>query len=219
MTKNESYVVFVDLDKTLLSINSGPELVWTSYKKGHMSTWDLLKAAMLSLSYLLRLKDTLKSAKSMAKWLTGIPETSIIELSKQLVEEKLIQMFRPSMIHEIERHKNKGANVVILSAALPYICEPIAHYLGINDVICSAMETAGGMFTGKPLGHICLGPEKEIRARQYCLDKSYDLQKAYSYGDSYADRFILQSTGNPICVEPDKRLRKLAEIKNWQIME
>ncbi|RLD60389.1 MAG: hypothetical protein DRI95_15615 [Bacteroidetes bacterium] len=217
--KKGSYVVFFDLDRTLLSINSGPVLVWTAYKKGLMSTQELLKAIILSLMYKLRLKNTVKAAESMAKWLKGIPETSIIELSKQLVEENLILKLRSSMIHEIEQHKNKGANVVILSAALPYICDPIADYLGIKDVICSGMETTDGMFTGKPLEHICLGPEKEIRASQYCFDKSYYLQEAYSYGDSYSDRFILKSTGNPICVSPDKRLRKLAKIMNWPIME
>lgn len=202
-----------------MSINSGSAMVWEAYKEGLMSTRDLVKAVMLSLMYKLRLKNPLKAAESMAKWLKGIPETSIIELSKKLVEEKLIQMIRPSMIQEIEQHKKKGANVVILSAALPYICMPIANYLGIDKVICSAIETSNGMFTGKPIGQICLGKEKEVRARQYCFDKSYDIREAYSYGDSYSDRFILQSTGNPISVTPDKKLRKLAEMMNWPIME
>ena len=219
MTKNETYVVFVDLDKTLLSINSGPALVLTAYKKGLMTTWGLVKAILLSLMYKLRLKNTEELAKSMAKWLKGIPETSLISLSKKLVDEKLILKLRSSILDEIEQHKKKGANLVILSAALPYICDPIAAYLGIKDVICSGMETVDGVFTGKPLGLICLGREKEIRARQYCFNNSYKIQEAYSYGDSYPDRFILQSTGNSISVSPDQRLRKLAKKRNWQIME
>jgi len=219
LTENDTYVVFFDLDKTLLTINSGSELVWAAYKKGLMSSFDLLKAVLLGILYKLRLKNPLKAAESMAKWLKGSSETAIIDLSKLLVEEKLIQMIRPKMIHEINRHKNNGAKLVILSAALPYICKPIAIHLGINDVICSAMETVNDVFTGKPAGQICLGKEKKYRARQYCIDKSFNLQKAYSYGDSYSDRFVLQSTGNPICVAPDRNLRKLSKQKNWPTIE
>jgi len=219
MAKNGSYIAFFDLDKTLLTINSSKPLILASYKNGLLNTRSLAKAIILSIIYKLRLKNPVKITGLMAKWLKGIPETSVEELSKKLVQQKLIYRLRPSIVQEIERHKKQGALTVILSAALPYVCNPIAHHLGMDDVICSTMEIVQGVFTGKPEGKICIDREKEIRIRQYCLDNSYSLQETYCYGDSYSDRFVLEAAGNPICVAPDQRLRKLSKIKKWSLME
>ena len=219
MAQNKTYIVFFDLDKTLLSVNSGKELILLAHKKGLMATCDLIRAIILAIIFKLKLRNPVIVTKLMAKWLKGISEKELSNLSGQLVEQSLIGKIRPSMIREIELHKKKGAYIVLLSAALPYICEPIAKHLAIDDVICSNMETAKGMFTGKPLGNICIGEEKEIRARQYCNKKSFQMQTAYAYGDSYTDLFILKSVGNPVCVAADKKLRKSSEKNAWKVID
>lgn len=219
MEQQEKYVVFFDLDKTLLSVNSSVPLVLSAYKKGLLRTSGLLHALMLSLIYKLRLGNAIKITHSMASWLKGIPESTVIELSEKIVKEKLTHKIRPSLVREIERHKAKGARLVILSASLPYTCELIAGYMKIDDVICSSMEVAEGIFTGKPLGNICIGQEKEIRMRAYCRNEWFKLNDAYCYGDSYSDRFIMEICGNPVCVYPDGRLRKLAKARNWRLIK
>ena len=219
MEQQEKYVVFFDLDKTLLTINSSVSLILTAYKKGLLKTSGLLKAVLLSIIYKLRLGNTIDITKSMASWLNGIPESTVIEMSEQLVRGKLIPKIRPSMIDEIEGHKAKGAQLVILSASLPYTCEPIAKHLHIDDVICSSMEVVDGVFTGNPKGNICIEQEKEIRMRDYCSNASFSLDDAYCYGDSYSDRYIMKICGNPVCVAPDSRLRKLARARNWKLIQ
>ena len=218
MKQNKTYVVFVDLDKTLLTINSGKELVLTAYKNKYMSKIDFAKAVIISLLFKFNLTTELKITMLMAKWLKGISETKFEELANFVVETKLIKNFRQSVISEIEFHKKQGGKIVILSAALTYICKPLANHLELDDVICSGMEATNAVFTGKPIGQICIGKEKEVRARQYCLDNSFELQEAYCYGDSYSDRFILSEVGNPVCVEPDKELMELAKKMNWKIV-
>ena len=219
MAQNKTYIVFFDLDKTLLSINSGKELILLAHKKGLMSTRDLIRAIILAIIFKLKLRNPIVVTRLMAKWLKGISEKELSKLSGQLVEQSLIGKIRPSMIQEIELHKKKGAHIVLLSAALPYICEPIAKHLALDNVICSSMETAEGMFTGKPLGNICIGEEKEIRARQYCDEKSFQMQNAYAYGDSYTDQFILKAVGNPVCVAADKKLRELSSKNAWKMID
>lgn len=219
MIKNGTYVVFIDLDKTLLTVNSGKILVLESHNRGILSTLNLVKAIVLSVVYKLRLKNSIKVTKLMVKWLKGVSETTVETISKELVQQKLANSIRNSLIHEIKYHKANGAHIVLLSAALPYICEPLAIFLGIDGVICSKMEVSQGVFTGKPLGEICMGKEKDVQIRKYCIANSYSLKDSYSYGDSYTDRFALQVSGNPICVSPDRRLRKLAKIKKWKILK
>ncbi len=218
MTQNREYIAIIDLDKTLLTVNSGKIFVLSAYKKGHLSIYNLVKAIILSIMYKLWPKSAIKITELMVKWLKGVPENTVEELAKQVVKQELVHTLRPSIIQEIEKHKKQNAHIVILSAALPYICKPIADFLKLDGIICSAMETVQGIFTGKPKGKICMGQEKETRIRQYCLNNSYNLQTAHCYGDSYSDRFVLEVSGNPICVAPDKKLKKLAETKNWLVM-
>lgn len=219
MGQKEKYVVFFDLDKTLLSVNSSVPLILAAYKKRLLKTSSLLHAIILSVIYKMRLGNTKKITESMASWLKGIPESTVIELSKQLVEKRLIHKIRPAVTEEINRHKAKGARLVILSASMPYTCKPIATHLKIDEVICSSMEVVEGIFTGRPQGNICIEQEKEIRLRAYCHDSAFNLKDAYCYGDSYSDRFIMKICGYPVCVYPDSRLRKLAETRNWLLLK
>ena len=219
MSDKSTYIVFVDLDKTLLITNSGKILVWASYKKKLLSNFYLAKAIFLSVIYKLRIINSERITGFMIRWLSGIPEALVEGLAKQVVKDQLIYLLRPSMVREIEQHRRQGAHIVLLSAALPYICYPLAKHLNLDGVICTAMELKNGIFTGKTEGEICMGKEKENRIFQYCLDGSYNRKDAYCYCDSYSDRFALASVGNPLCVAPDKRLRKLSVSRNWPVMK
>ncbi len=217
--KQEKYVVFFDLDKTLLAVNSSVPLILAAYKRKLLTTASLLHAVRLSLAYKLRLGNTVRITEAMVSWLKGIPEATVRELSEHIVQEKLIYEIRPAIIREIKDHKTRGARIVMLSASMSYTCEPIAQYLHFDDVICSAMEVVDGVFTGKPRGRICIGEEKEVRMRAYCEQTAFDLKEAWCYGDSYSDRFIMEICGNPVCVAPDKRLSRLAKTGSWRVIE
>lgn len=217
--EQKKYVVFFDLDKTLLRVNSSVPLILSAYKKGLIKTSGVLHALMLSLIYKLRLSNTIKITKSMTSWLEGISESTVIELSERIVNEKLVHKIRPFITDEIERHKAKDAWLVILSASMHYTCDPIAKYLKIDDVICSSMEVVDGVFTGKPQGNICIEQEKEIRMRAYCHESDFNLKEAFCYADSFSDRFIMEICGNPVCVYPDSRLRRLAKVKDWRLIK
>ena len=219
MAQKKPYVVFLDLDKTLLTINSGKILVWQSYKKNYLSTLSLIKALVLAASHKLGLLNSLEATELMSSWLKGVPEASLKEMAQVIVTEKLIYKLRPSIIKEIEHHRNKGAQLVILSAALPYICKPLANHLKLDDIICSNMEVKHGFFTGKPIGNICIEKEKEVQIRKYCLNNLYKMQEAYYYGDSYSDRFALAVVGFPVCVDADKQLLKLSISNKWPLMQ
>jgi len=218
MTSEEKYIVFFDLDKTLLTVNSGKVLAWAAYQEGLLSNRNLIRAIFLSIIYKLHLINSIKITVLMVEWLKGLSETAVQSFAKKVVEQKLIDLIRPSMIEEINKHKKQKARMIILSAALPYICQPLANHLNLNGVICSTMEIEQGLFTGRPRGKMCMEEEKTIRVRKYCKKNAFNLQDAYCYGDSYSDRFVLKIVGNPICVNPDKKLYKLAMIKNWILM-
>jgi HAD superfamily hydrolase (TIGR01490 family) len=216
--KPEKYIAFFDLDRTLISVNSGKILIETAYSKGLITRLQLINAIWLSFLYKFGLWDTIKIIDSMTSWLNGIDESAMNELTKDIFEKEIKHNIRPELIEEILIHKQEGGSVVILSSAIGAICNPVAEYLDIDDVICSGLEIKEGVFTGRPSGTFCFGEEKVNRLNSYCAEKKISPAVTWYYGDSIADFPVLSATGNPVCVYPDKKLLRKAIKRNWKII-
>jgi len=214
----KDYIAFFDLDKTLTNSISGKALATAAFRKGLLSNWKLLNAAILSLEVRFRLRDQLKIIDEMVSWVKGIPEKSIDDLCTEVFNEVLFPSVYKDAISEIELHKAKNAKVVILSSALTTICRQMAENLNIDDIICSGLEVKNGYMTGRPLGHLCIGGEKSVRLKRYCEIFNFSPSEAWYYGDSISDLHALSAVGNPVCVNPDKKLKKAAKRRGWKIV-
>jgi HAD superfamily hydrolase (TIGR01490 family) len=217
-TETKSYVAFFDLDRTILSLNSGRVLVREAYKSGLMSTPNLLKAIYLSWLYKLQLRDTSIIISAMGKWLKGLTINEVKVLSEHIVNMHLIDAIRPDIYSEIKFHKANNAEVVILSSVILQICKPLGSHLGVDSLICTTMEAIDGVFTGLPEGKFCFDDEKRVRLIAYCESGNYNLKQSYYYGDSISDFPALEVVGNPVCVTPDRKLAEIAMKRGWRIL-
>jgi HAD superfamily hydrolase (TIGR01490 family) len=216
-TKGKSYIAFFDLDDTLIRANSGKLLVRGAYEKGMMSLPDLIKAIWMSFLYKFRLMDSEKIIAGMLKWLAGMSEKKVSDLSSEVFEKYILHAIPEEARSEIKMHKDKNAAVVILSSALYPVCQVVADHLEVDDVICTHIETEGGRYTGRTAGKLCFGNEKVSRLKEYCEKNNSKVEQAWYYGDSFSDFSVLQIVGNPVCVNPDKKLQKAANKNSWKI--
>lgn len=216
MTVSKDYIAFFDLDKTLTNSVSGKALAKAAFRKGLLSNWKLMNAAFLSVVFRLRLRDQLKIIDAMVSWVKGLPENSIEDLCTEVCDEVLLPMVYKGAISEINHHKAKNAKIVILSSALTGICRQMAEHLNLDDIICSELEVKDGFMTGRPLGHLCFGEEKAVRLKKYCEIYNFPVSEAWYYGDSISDIYALCTVGNPVCVNPDKKLKKAAKRGGWK---
>lgn len=217
MDSQKSYIAFFDLDRTIISLNSGSLLVRQAYKNGAMSTGNLINAILQSYLYKFNLRDTNLIISKMGMWLKGLHREIINELSKEVVSKYLIGSIRQEIIKEIDFHKQNNARLVILSSAISPICDPIGRHLGVEDIICTVMETSEGILTGAPVGNFCFGDEKRTRLLSYCENNHYDPAEAWYYADSVSDLPVFEVVGHPVCVTPDKKLSRIAREKGWNI--
>jgi HAD superfamily hydrolase (TIGR01490 family) len=215
--KGISYIVFFDLDHTLVNANSGKLLVKVAYEKRIMTLTGIIKALWLSFLYNLNLKNTENIISEMVKWLAGVPQSTVSELSSEVFEKHLLTSIPEEVNSEIKMHKDKNAAIVILSSALLPICRKVADYLDLDDVICTELEVEGNCFTGRPSGKICFGNEKLFRLKKYCEKINSKISDAWYYGDSISDLPVLTIVGYPVCINPDRQLMKKAREKNWII--
>jgi len=215
--KGKSYIAFFDLDDTLIRANSGKLLVRGAYEKEMMSLPDLINALWLSFLYKFRLMDSEKIIAGMLNWLAGIPEKSVSDLSTEVFEKHMLHAIPEEARSEIRMHKDKNAAVVILSSALSSVCQVVANHLEMDDVICTQIEIDDGRCTGRTAGKLCFGNEKVSRLKEYCEKNNSKISDAWYYGDSISDLPVLSIVGNPVCINPDRQLRKRSKEKKWLI--
>ncbi len=214
----KEYIAFFDLDRTVISSNSGKSLIQYSYKQGLMTLSDLLRGIYLSVAYRFELKDTTKIITGMIRWMEGLTENKVIEMSSVIFKNHILKSIRPEVNSEIIFHKTRGARVVILSSAILPICRNVADYLEMDDVICSVLEIVDGVYTGYPNGPLCFGEEKGTRLIDYCKKYEINPLDSWYYGDSISDLAVLSAVGNPVCINPDKKLKIESYKRGWKIL-
>jgi HAD superfamily hydrolase (TIGR01490 family) len=214
----KSYIVFFDLDRTIAKSISGKELAKRAFRKGLLAYRDMARAIFLSLLFRFNLKGQLKIIDDMVSWVRGIPEKTIIDLCNEVFHEVLLPSVFSGARSEIAFHRSKNAKIVILSSALTPICRQMANSIVMDDILCSDLEAINGYMTGRPVGRLCYGKEKAVRLNEYCRINNYSPNDAWCYGDSISDLSALEAVGNPVCVNPDRKLKKTAGRRGWKIL-
>ena len=214
---SKSYFAFFDLDHTITSSVSGKELVLGAFKKGLMSRTDLVSAIFLSLFHKMNLVNPSEAIDKMGGWVKGINAGTMENLCSKVFNETLLPSVYPEAKNEIRLHKERGAGLIILSSSLSPICRSMAEYLGMDDILCSDLESVDGVLTGKSRSKFCFGEEKAVRLREYCEKNNSKLQDAWYYGDAYADLPALSIVGHPVCINPERRLERIAKKNGWKI--
>jgi len=212
------YVVFFDLDHTLLNTSSGRLFVKYLFHNNLIGWEQLLQGLFVGFFHRFGLINAEKIITRWAMKCKGLSEKNMIEFSQKWFKDDVINYFRGYVVEEMNNHKKREGRVVILSAATPYICNPIKEYLEMDYVISTELEVMDGLFTGKLLGNFCYGMGKLKKAIEYCNSNGFEMEKAFYYADSFADIPVLERVGNPVCISPDKGLRKEAMKRGWQII-
>ena len=217
--KIPAYLVFFDLDYTLINTISSKALVLTALGKGLLSISTLARAIYISLTYKLKLKDPLKAINEMIKWIQGIPEKSMNDLCSETFNKFLLSSIYPDARSEIKLHKQRNAKTIILSSSILSICREVAVNLDLDDIICSIPEVTDNHYTGYFNGNICFGNEKAVRLKAYCENINTVSGETWYYGDSITDLPVLNLVNHPVCINPDKKLRKRARLNGWEIKD
>jgi len=199
MKTRERYIAFFDLDGTILKQNSGKILVYQAYKSGMMARRELFFGMYLSLLHKLDLMSPLKIIEKMAVWVTGFPEKVLQEFAEEVFNSTLQVLIRSEIPSELHFHKARNAELVILSSAIGEVHE--------------------GHYTSYPEGNFCVGTEKFLRLQEYCSMKGYLPGEAYFYGDTISDLQALSAVGHPVCVNPDRKLNRVANANGWDVRQ
>ena len=118
----------------------------------------------------------------------------------------------------VERHRERGEPVYIVSATLQEIVEELARELGFDGAIGSICEIEDGVYTGRSL-RAAHGKGKAAAIRELAEQEGFDLAASTAYSDSHTDLPFLEAVGNPVAVNPDRELRRVAAERGWPVLE
>ncbi len=139
-----------------------------------------------------------------------------------LVRSTLTDVIDPIVYDEalelIQEHREAGRLVFIVSASPEEIVMPLANYLGADGAIASrARIDADGKYTGE-VDVYAYGPFKAEAIADVAASRGIDLSKSWAYSDSATDEPMLRAVGNPVAVNPDRELTRIAIAEDWPIL-
>ena len=220
MTCGTMEAAFFDLDKTIVSRSSSLALSRPLYRAGMVSRGQLLRGAYAQLVYLLVGADERKMErlKEGLLQLTKGWERAEIE---RVVEDVLLEIIDPYVYAEalelLAEHRAAGRAIYIVSSSPEEVVKPLARHFGVSGVIATRAQVgADNRYTGS-LEFYAYGEQKAHAIQELAERHELDLAASYAYSDSITDAPMLAAVGNPVAVNPDRELRRLAEEQGWEV--
>lgn len=142
----------------------------------------------------------------------------LAELHRRFMDAKIIPMIQAGTEALLNKHRDLGHTLMIITATNRFVTGPIAQYLGIEHLIACEAEQIDGRYTGRPEGIPSFREGKVTRLNSWLDEHNDNLDGAWFYSDSHNDLPLLSLVDNPVAVDPDARLQAEAEQRGWPII-
>lgn len=147
----------------------------------------------------------------------GVPIVEIEAMIDNVIDRVINNKIYKKSLNLIEEHKTSSDTIYLATAGPKYIATKLSNCLGLSGAIGTEIEIKDGICTGNLIGTVKHGLEKAKAIRELIVNNSYENKTLYCYSDSIKDLPMLKASNVPNAVNPDKKLRKIAESNNWSI--
>jgi len=212
---------FFDLDRTLLRRSSALALAGSFRERGLIGRGQLAKAAAWQLLFAARgasAETVRKASEDGMMILNGFRVSELQELVADAMEPVLKPLVYRDPLQLVQHHRDRDEPVYIVSATLQEIVDELARELGFDGALGTTCEIVDGVYTGRAL-RPCHGSGKAAVVRELAEREHIDLAASTAYSDSHTDLAFLEVVGNPVVVNPDKELRRIAAERGWPVRQ
>ena len=212
-----------DLDHTLIPIDSdhawgefATRIGWADageFKRRNDAFYEQYKAGTLDIHDYIRFTTepvrrhgASASAQAHARFMRGVIAPAI----------------RPEARALVERHRQAGDQLAIVTATNEFVTRPIAHSFGIDELIAVNLARGpGGWYTGEIAGTPSFREGKVTRVAEWLAarGRSFGDVEITFYSDSRNDLPLLEKAHIPVATNPDAHLRAVAQQRGWRILD
>ncbi len=208
-----------DLDNTLLSGDSDYE--WgqflvekklvdaKAYEQANQKFYEQYKQGTL---------DIYEFSAFSFGFLTTQDQQTLNTLHQQFMQQKIIPLMGDKAQALVEKHKQQGDTLIIITATNSFITRPIATAFGVEHLIATEPQIINGKFTTKIDGTPCFQEGKVTRLAQWLNKYQESMRGSVFYSDSHNDLPLLEMADTPVAVDPDEKLAAIATQRNWEIL-
>lgn len=221
MKQGPPAAAFFDVDGTLVRGNI--VLYYARMRTAGMSSW---RKWLWALAYLPRaayyfLLDLRSRRRFNEVFYRSYSRFSVTQL-KELADWHFEEFMRPSVYADarrcIRRHQKQGHAVVLVTGSVTALLRPLAEWLEADETYAAELEEKDGHYSGRlSLGPITDGAKVEA-LHEFARRNALKLEDCYAYADSMDDIPMLDQVGHAAVVNPGKRLKAVAEKRQWEIL-
>ena len=182
------------------------ERFYQDYKDGKLNIQEILRFALKPLSE--------HSREQLKEW------------HDAFMKEVINGQLRQQALDLVKRHQDAGDLCCVITATNSFVTRPIVESFGIEHLIATEPATTSNhplaSFTGEVRGIPNFREGKITNLYHWLADRKLMLEtlpRSYFYSDSMNDLPLLEKVSHPIATNPDDRLRKEAQKRNWPILE
>ena len=174
------------------------ERFYQEYKEGHLDIHEFLNFSLKPLAD--------NSLKNLHQW------------RNQFMDEVIRPILLVPAQELINKHKQRGDTLLVITATNHFVTEPIVNLYGIDNLLATTPELIAEQYTGKVAGTPCFQEGKVTRLHQWLQETKHTLDDSWFYSDSHNDLPLLKQVTHPVAVNPDNALKLFAEKSDWPII-
>lgn len=144
-------------------------------------------------------------------------------MSERFMREVIAPHLREPARALVDRHRQRGDRLAIVTATNEFITGPIAQAFGIDTLIATELDRdQQGRVTGAIRGTPCLREGKIERVGQWLAQQGArldDFEEVTFYSDSTNDLPLLELVSHPVATNPAPALAKIAAERGWTVLK
>ncbi|MCL7931748.1 HAD-IB family hydrolase [Halomonas sp. ATCHA] len=127
-------------------------------------------------------------------------------------------LFKEPVIDAINKHKQKGNSIALVSGSFQPCLAPILEHIGGRWLLCTDLETVSNVLTGN-IKQQAIGAGKRTIIERFASEQKLHLANCYAYGDDISDLDMMASVGHPVAVASgDGALVAIARSRDWPVI-
>lgn len=191
------HLALFDVDGTVLRGNSWQEYFWWTLSRRPGLAPGLLASLVLRRAGCLAARALRERA---LRPLRGLDAAGVRALGASVFDSRIRTLVRPSARRELARCRAEGCELVLATGAFDFLAAPLAAELGVREVVCTQLEWADGICTGRIAGAEARGMCKAEAVRARFAGQKVDWARSRAFSDDLEDTPLFALVGEPVLV-------------------
>ena len=195
-----------DFDGTMISGDSIIRYTAYAMRRGYEPWRNIIPRLWQGLKAVCGLMSATEGKSRALSFLARMSREEQNEFNRAFCRDILMPRIFPKALERMEAHRREGLYILLVSASPDAYISHLKDFLPVDAIMASPTDERGRVSSSTR------GEEKARRVREWAAaqDTQIDWAGSFSYGNSANDLPVMRLTGHPVCVNPSRRMKKLA---------